>query len=58
MKTEELQLLAQLIDSIDSAVDKIEQAYGKNDVEEFTKAKETILNFNKRISEIIQQNGN
>ena len=57
MKIEELQILAQLIDSIDSGVERIEHSYGKNDVEEFSKAKEIILNFNKKISEIIK-NGN
>lgn len=58
MKIEELQILAQLIDSTESAVGRIEHSYGKNDVEEFTQAKQTILNFNKKISEIIKQNGN
>jgi len=58
MKLEELQMLAQLIDSTNSAVERIEHSYGRNDVEEFTQAKETILNFNKKISEIIKQNGN
>ncbi|MEK6935853.1 MAG: hypothetical protein AABW67_03630 [Nanoarchaeota archaeon] len=58
MKIEELQILAQLIDSTNSAIEKIEHSYGKNDVEEFAQAKQTILNFNKKISEIIEKNDN
>jgi len=50
----QLQLLAQLIDSIDIATDKLGKAYEKKDSEEFYKAKKTILEFQKEISKEIK----
>ena len=52
---EELQLLAQLIDSMEAAVDKLEKAYQENNSEDFSKSKKAILDFQRKISEILSQ---
>ena len=53
---EQLQILAQLVDSMEIAIDKLETAYQDNDSENFEKAKRTIFNFQQKISEIIEGN--
>jgi len=50
----QLQLLAQLIDSIDIAANKFGKSYEKKDSEGFYKAKKTILEFQKEISKQIK----
>ena len=50
---EELQTLAQLVDSIEIGVDKIEQSYQNNDAEEFKKSRDAILSFQQKINEIL-----
>jgi hypothetical protein len=50
----QLQLLAQLIDSIDLAVDKLGKAYEKKDSEKFYNAKKTTLEFQREISKQIK----
>lgn len=52
---EQLQLLAQLIDSIDLALDKLKEAYEKKDSENFYNAKKTVLEFQKEISKQIRE---
>ena len=54
MDTNSIQLLAQLIDSMDIALKKLEKAYANNDSEYFKISRETILDFQKKISEITQ----
>lgn len=51
---EQLQILAQLVDSIEIAIDKLEQAYRDNDSEDFRKSKKTIFDFQQKILEIIE----
>ena len=51
---EKLQLLAQLIDSIEIAVEKLDEAYKKNDSEGFYNSKKAILGFQKEISKQIK----
>ena len=46
----QLQLLAQLIDSIEIAIEKLGDAYQKKDSEKFYKSKKAILGFQKEIS--------
>ena len=53
---EHLQLLAQLIDSMELAIDKLERAYQDNDNENFEKSKKVIFDFHQKISEIIEVN--
>jgi len=53
----ELQLLAQLIDTIDIAADKLGKSYEKKDSEGFYNAKKTILEFQKQISKEINLKG-
>ena len=50
----QLQLLAQLIDSMDMAVDKLGEAFEKKDGEKFYNAKKTTLGFQKEISKQIK----
>ncbi len=47
---QQLQLLAQLIDSIEIAVEKLGSAYEGKDSEEFYNSKKAILGFQKEIS--------
>ena len=49
----QLQLLAQLIDSIEIAVEKLGDSYKKKDSEEFYNSKKAILGFQKEISKEI-----
>ena len=51
---EQLQILAQLVDSMEIAIDKLERAYQNNDSENFQKSKKTISDFQQKISEIIE----
>jgi len=50
----QLQLLAQLIESMDMAADKLGKAYEKKDSEEFYNAKKTVLGFQQEISKQIK----
>lgn len=50
----QLQLLAQLIDSMDMAADELGKAYEKKDSERFYNAKKTILEFQKEFSRQIK----
>lgn len=50
----QLQLLAQLIDNVDLAADKLEKSYEKKDSEKFYNAKRNILEFQKEISNQIK----
>ncbi len=45
----DVEVLRQLIDSMSEAVDKLEDAWQKNQIEEFNKIKSFILNLQKRI---------
>ena len=51
---EQLQILAQLIGNMELIANKIEKAYNDKDNEEFIKNKKEILNFQRKISEIIK----
>ena len=50
-----LQLLAQLIDSLEISIDKLEQAYQNNDSEDFQKSKQSISSFQQQIAEVLGQ---
>lgn len=56
MNLEQLRLLAQLVDSIDIAADKLDKAYEKKDSEKFYMAKKTILGFQKAMEKQIKEN--
>jgi len=53
---EQLQILAQLVDSMEIAIDKLEKAYQNNDSENFQRSKKTIFDFQQKILEIIEGN--
>lgn len=53
---EQLQILAQLVDSMEMAIDKLEKSYQNNDSENFQKSKKTISDFQQKILEIIEGN--
>ena len=50
----ELQLLAQLVDNIEISIGKLEKSYKDNDGENFQKSKQSILDFQQKISKIIK----
>jgi len=50
---QELQTLAQLIDNIELALEKLEEAYLDKDGKDFNNSKKEILNFQKQTSRII-----
>ena len=53
---EQLQILAQLVDSMEIAIDKLERAYQNNDSEDFQKSKKAISDFQQKILETIGGN--
>ncbi len=53
---QELQILAQLVDNMDVLSSRLEKTYGDNDGENFSKAKQEILNIQKKISEMLVRN--
>tara|TARA_Y100000310_G_scaffold338212_1_gene427239 strand:- start:1441 stop:1614 length:174 start_codon:yes stop_codon:yes gene_type:complete len=52
---EKLQLLAQLVDSMEIAIDRLEQAYQNNDSEGFQNSKNAIMDFQQKISGALRQ---
>ena len=55
MNLEDLQLLGQLIDSMEFAIQKMEKSYENKNSEEFFNSKKTILEFQKQILEQIKK---
>ncbi len=53
MEKEGITLLAQLLTSIKDAIDKLEEAYRKKDMEKITSAKREILNFQLQIDKLL-----
>jgi len=53
---EQLQILAQLVDSMEIAINKLEKSYQDNDSENFQKSKKAIFDFQQKILEIIEGN--
>jgi hypothetical protein len=53
MKKEEIAVLAQLLTAIKDAVEQMESAERERDAEKIASAKKEILNFQKKISEIL-----
>ena len=51
---EQLQILAQLADNMDTVYTKLEKAYANNDGEDFKKSKKELLDNQAKISEISQ----
>ena len=52
---EQLQILAQLVNSMEMASLKLEKTYNEKDLENFNESKQVILNIQKRISQILKQ---
>ncbi len=53
MEKEDMILTAQLIESISEALDKLEFARDKKDLEEFRRAKNTIISFQAELDKIL-----
>ena len=53
MKKEEITVLAQLLTAIKDAIEKLEEAERKKKPEKIASAKREILNFQKKIGEIL-----
>ncbi|MBS3075817.1 hypothetical protein J4429_05160 [Candidatus Pacearchaeota archaeon] len=51
---EQLQILAQLVNSMEISALKLEKTYNEKDIENFNKHKQEILNIQNRISHIIK----
>ena len=51
---DQLQILAQLVDSMEIAVIEVEKTYNEKDSENFSKHKREILNIQKRISQMMK----
>ena len=52
---EHLQLLAQLVDSFEISIDKLEKAYQNKDSEDFQNAKQSISSFQQQIIGVLKQ---
>ena len=50
---QELEIIAQLVDSMEIALDSLEKSYSEKDAEKFNKLKEEILKFQSKINEIL-----
>ena len=55
MKVADLNLLAQLTESMARVADELEKAIGKRDAERVKRAKEEILNFQRQVDKIIRK---
>ena len=53
MEKEDIVLVAQLIEGINEAVDKLESARESKDLEEFRRAKNTIISFQEDLDKVI-----
>ena len=58
LELDELQILAQLIDDIEISINGLEKSYNKKNSENFENYKKSILDSQKKVSEIISKNGN
>ena len=52
MRLDDFNLMSQLVDSMNLAVDEMEKALKKQNADQFRKSKEEILRFHKKIAEI------
>ena len=51
---QQLQILAQLLDNMDTASEKLEKTYGENNAEDFNSSKKEIMGIQNKISEILK----
>ena len=54
MDDQDILLLAQLVDAIKDAEKRLEEYYNKGDIENFNSAKLQILDFRKKIADILK----
>lgn len=52
---QQLQILAQLVDTMELATKKLEKSYEKKDGEDFSKSKQEIVNIHNQMSKIISE---
>lgn len=55
LDTQELQVLAQLVDNMEIITGKLESAYSSNNVVEFNKAKNEIIAIQNKINEMLSK---
>jgi len=53
LDTQELQILAQLVDNMEMITGKLESAYGNNNAEEFNKAKNEVIIIQNKINAML-----
>lgn len=58
MNLENINLLAQIIESMEASSRILETAFVRRDVDKFKKSKEEILKLQKQISEVMKEHGN
>ena len=51
---QELQILAQLLDNMSLASEKLEKMYGENNAEDFNSAKKEIMDIQNKISQVLK----
>ncbi len=54
MELEKIQLVAQIVDSIENMTIKMEKAYADNDSERFERARKSILDFKQKIEDVLK----
>ena len=57
MNIQEIQIIAQLTDSMLNSVNKIEQSYSNKDGVKFNESKNEILEFQRKINQVINNQG-
>jgi len=53
IKSEDLQVLAQLIHAMEDSINKLEEYYNKKDLEKFNRAKKAVIDFQQKINRIV-----
>jgi len=54
MNREEIQIIAQLLEALKEAVNQMEYYYSKRDIENFKKSQQAVVDFQKKIAEILK----
>jgi len=52
--SDDIQILAQLIEALNDSAIRLEEYYGKRDIENFNKSKKALLDFQKKIAEMLK----
>jgi hypothetical protein len=53
LELQEIQTIAQLVDNLDLAVDKLDNSYSEKEASLFNQTKQEMINFQKKISNLL-----